>query len=202
MKQKDKIILELIKKYNKNKLLQLIDVGSRDQFFKNQLPKNIRYHSLDVNTKFNPDIVCDISKNIPLKNEVYDILVCSEVLEHIIYPRKVIQELKRIVKKDGIIILTLPNEYNLNLRLQFLFGIQKGCEVPFKNKLWMNHIHRPKVVDAINFYKDYFNLKEIKYSWDSAKGISKTLDPIIQNIFLPISKNLFTTSIIMIGTKK
>jgi len=203
MKQKDKLILKLINQYCKGRDVKVIDIGARDKVFREKLPKNAVYTSLDVDKKFKPDIVGDISKKLHIKSRTYDFLICSEVLEHIIYPRETIKELKRILKDDGMMIITLPNEYNLNLRLQFLFGVQKGCEAPFREKFWMNHIHRPRVIDAINFFKDYFKLKQVLYSWDSDKGgLSFIIDPIVRTIFMPVSKNLFTTSVIMIGTKK
>ena len=201
MKQKDKVTLNLIIKYNKNRKLRLIDIGARDKFIRNSLPRNMKYTSLDVDSSFNPDIVGDIEKKLPIKDKSYDFVVCSEVLEHVVYPRKTIKEFKRILKDDGKIIITLPNEYNLNHRIQFLFGIQKGCEAPFKENLWMMHIHRPRVIDSINFFRDYFNLKEIWHTWDSDKKISRVIDPVIRLIFMPLSPKLFSTSTVMVGTK-
>ena len=74
------------------------------------------------------------------------------------YPKDIIKEIKRIIKKDGLIIITLPNEYNFYLRIKFLLGIQNNTEIPFRKDLWKNHIHRANVNDIINLYKEEFKI--------------------------------------------
>ena len=204
IKSKDLIIIKLIKKYCPDNKIKLIDIGSGDCFIKEKLPKKIEYLSLDIDSKNKPDILCDLNKKLPLKDEIFDVVVCTEVLEHTLYPKDIIKEIKRIIKKDGLIIITLPNEYNFYLRIKFLLGIQNNTEIPFRKDLWKNHIHRANVNDIINLYKEEFKIKEINYSWDSFSGNKFFLitDKIIRNFFLPISKNLFSRSVIMIGNKK
>lgn len=53
------------------------------------------------------DIISDIL-NIPVKNNSFDNVLCSEVLEHIPYPELAIKELSRVLKKGGKLILTAP----------------------------------------------------------------------------------------------
>jgi len=204
MKQKDKIILNLLKKYNKNKNAKVIDVGAGTQPLKYKLPENMSYTSLDIDPQLNPDIVCDLNKKFPVKDKTYDFIICTAVLEHTFYPRKIINEMKRIIKEDGQIILTLPNEFNFYLRLKFLLGMQNNCETPFREDLWKNHIHRASVRDLINFYHECLDVKEIIYSWDSFsdRKFIYPIDKIIRNFLMPFSKNLFARSVIVIGGKK
>lgn len=44
------------------------------------------------------------------KNESFDLIFFLEVLEHLDYPDKALQELSRILKKDGYLILGVPRE--------------------------------------------------------------------------------------------
>jgi len=53
------------------------------------------------------DIVSDIT-NIPVPNDHFDYVLCTEVLEHIPSPHTAISELSRVVKPGGKIILTAP----------------------------------------------------------------------------------------------
>lgn len=46
--------------------------------------------------------------NIPVKNESVDGVIIQAVLEHVINPNKVISEVYRVLKKDGIIIAETP----------------------------------------------------------------------------------------------
>jgi ubiquinone/menaquinone biosynthesis C-methylase UbiE len=53
------------------------------------------------------DIVSDIT-NIPVDNSSFDVVLCSEVIEHVPNPLEALKELARVLKKDGLIILTAP----------------------------------------------------------------------------------------------
>ena len=53
------------------------------------------------------DIISDII-NIPVVNESYDVVLCTEVLEHVPDPYLALKELSRIVKVDGQLIITAP----------------------------------------------------------------------------------------------
>jgi len=53
------------------------------------------------------DYVCDVT-NIPVHNESFDVLLCTEVLEHVPEPIKVIYEFSRILKPGGKLLLTAP----------------------------------------------------------------------------------------------
>ena len=204
MKNKDIQILKLLKKYNKDKILKVIDIGAGSKPLENKVPKNMVYTSLDVDSNCKPDIVCDLDKKLPIKDKTYDFVICTEVLEHTLYPREIIKEIKRITKENGFIIITLPNEYNFYLRLKFLLGIQNNCEVPFREHLWENHIHKPRIQDLIKLYNECFEVKEIVYSWDSFsdKKYLRFIDKIIRIFLMPVSKNLFARSAIMIGKRK
>lgn len=53
------------------------------------------------------DIVSDVI-SIPVKENFFDYVLCTEVLEHIPYPHKAIAEFSRILKPEGKLILTAP----------------------------------------------------------------------------------------------
>lgn len=38
----------------------------------------------------------------------FDVILCTEVIEHILYPNETIKEFSRLLKSDGILILTAP----------------------------------------------------------------------------------------------
>ena len=53
------------------------------------------------------DIISDIT-SIPEPNSSYDAVMCVEVFEHIPQPEKAMQEFSRLLKRNGILILTAP----------------------------------------------------------------------------------------------
>lgn len=68
-----------------------------------------KYYQAD-NISFLP---CDITNPLPFKDAEVDVLYCSEVIEHILDPESFLLELKRVIKPNGYLILTTPNEPNV-----------------------------------------------------------------------------------------
>ncbi|OGW82269.1 MAG: hypothetical protein A3G33_11190 [Omnitrophica bacterium RIFCSPLOWO2_12_FULL_44_17] len=44
----------------------------------------------------------------PFNNGFFDAVICSHILEHLEYPEKVLQELNRVMKRDGLLIVGVP----------------------------------------------------------------------------------------------
>lgn len=53
------------------------------------------------------DIVSDIT-SIPMEDESFDVVLCSEVLEHVPDPVRAVKELTRLLRPGGTLILTAP----------------------------------------------------------------------------------------------
>jgi len=52
-------------------------------------------------------------RSLPFGNGLFDYVVCSEVIEHIPERSRVIGELGRVLKDDGVVILSTPNWWSL-----------------------------------------------------------------------------------------
>jgi len=81
-----------------------LDVGAGSRkyrcFFSN-------YISLDVNEYEGIDIIGD-ANHLPLKDELFSSIVCTAVLEHTKSPRKVVDEIVRVLREDGVFLLYVP----------------------------------------------------------------------------------------------
>ena len=53
------------------------------------------------------DIICDIA-SIPEPNESFDAILCTEVLEHLPEPIAALKEFYRLLKSNGVLVLTAP----------------------------------------------------------------------------------------------
>lgn len=83
---------------------------------KSQLKRSAKY--LEHTRKVDLD-----SERLPYKDESFDLVLISEVLEHVFFPEKVLREAHRVLKKGGYFILTYPNTGSIQLRLSvFLLG--------------------------------------------------------------------------------
>lgn len=63
----------------------------------------------------------DLHTNLPFESESFDLILMTEVLEHLETHFTVLREVSRILKKGGLFIFTSPNAYRLHSRFQFLF---------------------------------------------------------------------------------
>ena len=76
--------------------------------------------NLDIHNKYGADIVFDLNqiykgKNLPFKDDTFDYVYCSHVLEDFIDPIVLIKEFIRICKVKGKIELRTPFETNQEL---------------------------------------------------------------------------------------
>jgi len=67
------------------------------------------------------DYVCDIL-NIPVQNETVDVILCTEVIEHVAYPIDVIKEISRILKSGGTLLITAPLQSGLHQEPYHFYG--------------------------------------------------------------------------------
>ena len=81
-----------------------LDVGAGRGRYRCLFPK---YTSLDVKKSDGVDITGD-AKYLPLRDGSFSSVICTAVLEHIETPWKVVKEIGRVLKKDGLLLLWVP----------------------------------------------------------------------------------------------
>ncbi len=67
-------------------------------------------------------IVQDIDAGISFKNGFFDIVVAGEIIEHIVNTDYFIDEIKRVLKPKGSLVLSTPNVASLGRRIYLLIG--------------------------------------------------------------------------------
>ncbi len=73
--------------------------------------KDIRegYVNLDLVKLEGVDVVCDVNKKLPFKDDYFDEIMAYDILEHVNDMPKVLKELHRILKKGGILRIKVPH---------------------------------------------------------------------------------------------
>lgn len=79
---------------------------------------NSQFHSTRVNLE---------NDSIPFEEGIFDLVICNQVLEHLKNYQKIINDMIRVTKIGGYIILGIPNLAHLINRIYLLFGIQPMC---------------------------------------------------------------------------
>ena len=97
----------------------ILEVGCGDgSFTRNLAEHSSRVTAVDIsasqiarNARAHPEIKFlqhDISEPFPFENQVFDVIWCSEVLEHLFEPAFALREMHRLLKPNGRLLVTVP----------------------------------------------------------------------------------------------
>jgi len=93
---------------------EIIELGAN---YSNYIIKNSK--KLDIK---NADCVHDLNKGLPFKNNSVDNIIACEIIEHMHSPYSFLAEIKRVLKRGGVLILTTPNICCLKNRIKIFLG--------------------------------------------------------------------------------
>jgi 2-polyprenyl-3-methyl-5-hydroxy-6-metoxy-1,4-benzoquinol methylase len=109
------------------------------------------------------NILCGDLLHTPFKPNVFDIVLCSQVIEHIFQDRFLLEELAKVLKPEGLLILGTPNE---------------GCLMAYiRNHFFERNIM--KNTDHLRFYRETVIRRKIE-----AAGFT-ILEVMRENWFFP-----------------
>jgi SAM-dependent methyltransferase len=132
--------------------------------------------------------VCDVTKKLPFDDASLDYIVLAEVIEHLRNPYQVMQELSRILRPGGKIVLSTPNILNLRSRMRFVF---EGCWDFFREPTLENSTNPNGVIFNLHLIPwryheleyllidSHFKIDTVSTSVYDSKGLS-FLKPLIQ----------------------
>jgi SAM-dependent methyltransferase len=124
------------------------------------------------------DTIVGDAFDLPFKNKTFEYCILAEVLEHLYHPYKMFQEIYRVLKGNGKIILTTPNSYDLFRWLRF----------------WLF----PKKVFTRKNYRKYLGAHSHLMFWDPLSLCNMLYDHgfevkeiVTKNIGIPILRRFF-----------
>jgi len=98
-------------------LLKVLDVGAADGYLSYKLIKvGYNVYPLDLSPTrirrmkeiYGIDGVLGSIENIPFSDKTFDIVIAAEILEHLTEMWKGIKEIERVVKEDGLVVISIP----------------------------------------------------------------------------------------------
>lgn len=114
------------------KKLTILDVGGRVQPYRQLFGRRIhKYVALDPIYQGPIDIV-GLGESLPFKNRVFDTVICTQVLTYVFNPQLFIDEIHRVLKIGGVLLLSVPAFFpkHHDERWRFLPG---GLEILLHN---------------------------------------------------------------------
>ena len=115
-------ILKIINKLSSGSIL---DVGCMDDYLIKRLPERFDYYGIDDEPLCRHDRIVKEKFEDYVKNKKFDIVLSTEVLEHLANPVEAIKNFKKISKK--YILISVPNEPFFSIFRLF---------VPAREHLW------------------------------------------------------------------
>lgn len=123
----------LMKHYvNNKKGKKLLDIGCADGSFAALLQKRFGFDSYGID--ISPKVVKrarlngikarvgNLSEKLPYKKCMFDVVIMCEVIEHIFDTDFLLNEVYRVMKKNGLLFITTPNVASFTSRVKLIFG--------------------------------------------------------------------------------
>lgn len=80
--------------------------------------------------KYNNQKTGNVEEELPYQNNEFDTVYLGELIEHVSNPGKVLSEINRILKKDGVLIIDTPNAYNFKKLIKYLLQREENLGDP------------------------------------------------------------------------
>ncbi len=108
-----------------------LDVGGGRERGTYKLSEGINRVVIDINAAHRPHILADV-RSIPVKSHSADCVRCTELLEHVEYPEDVVEEISRVLKPGGALVLSVPFIANVHADPQ---DFQRFTDVKLRSML-------------------------------------------------------------------
>jgi SAM-dependent methyltransferase len=91
---------------------EVLDVGCEDSPYRDWMPGASGYVGLDVSPGPKVDVVVSPDGTWPLPDHRFDVVLCTQVLEHVRFTEHTLSEIHRVTRPGGNLILSVPFIYN------------------------------------------------------------------------------------------
>lgn len=90
------------------------DIDKEGKKYRDYFYNATKYTTSEVSSKFGCDLILDVTNMSEILNETYDCVFCIGVLEHVFECRKGLEEITRILKRGGTLIVGFPFNQRLH----------------------------------------------------------------------------------------
>jgi 2-polyprenyl-3-methyl-5-hydroxy-6-metoxy-1,4-benzoquinol methylase len=166
---------------------KIVDLGSSEGELHKAMEGFFGSKIISVDILGKPDIEADFNKRLPIPSGSIDSVIASEVIEHLDSPLNFLLECKRIVKKQGRIIITTPNSLSI---AEFQGLISKEKPLDYTGHLYgWNKITFERLIDRARLKVKKF--KHISFFWNRNylfRTIANLIPVLRPNLFFVLVK--------------
>jgi len=170
-KENHRKIVELAKRYFLDKNARLLDLGSGDGLLLERVVnatkiKNVHCVELEkkhVNslTKYGFKVKSfDLNKKFPYKDNSIDYVIANQIIEHLYFTDQFLDEIYRVLKPEGMLILSTTNLVALHSRIMILLGFMPNSLHP--SRYIVGTMIKKKGNNPLFGHKSVFSAKALK----------------------------------------
>lgn len=152
-------------------------------------------------------LIHNLENGLPptLMNVQYDVVVCSHVLEHIVYPKQLLMDINKVLKPGGRLLIALPNIMHYKSRFKLMrgdFEYQEAGIWDYTHVKWYTFKSSQRLVQDFGFKVDeaYVTGKLPFYSLFK-KLFPEKLNNKLYQVLTKFSKGFFGYQIVICASK-
>lgn len=145
---------------------KVLDIGARDGTLTRYYVEGNDVLAIDIDDKALKKCAklgvrvkkMDINKGIQIE-ETFDVIVLGEVLEHLIFPGKILSQITQLLSKNGLFLGSVPNLTYVRDRIGFLFG---KYPLAMRDKTHLHHFTYSRLKNILQTY--FENVKIVAFA--------------------------------------
>lgn len=167
---------------------KILSVGCGEGYLLNKIDKGevwgidlsgeaIKRAKEKLKNKKNMNLLVADASEMPFKEKSFDKVECSEVVEHVLDPRKLIKEITRVSGDQAIIVFTIPNEDLINrikraLSSLHLFSLLLK-DIPKKQEWHLHNLNYKNFLSIINRVLSIEKKQAVPFNWFPVRYVIK-----------------------------
>lgn len=182
------------KHYSANKGARLLDIGCNDGVYARKYCERFEIdfdnaYGVDYNehkikslprARFKQHDI-DVLLSLPYENNYFDLIIMNQVLEHTKNISHIISDINRVLKKDGLFVVSVPNLAALHSRFLLLFG-----EMPFAIQGMDAHV-RGFTMKALKRYVEEYNFECLDFTGGGLYPLTGHITRVLGRFFPQLS---------------
>lgn len=104
---------------------------------------------------------------LDLPDESFDRIICTEVLEHVVDPVEILQQIRRLLRPAGRAVITFPNDRLINRAKRLVHKCKLTILPPLRNLSWGGdryHLHIWRIREMHELLSRHFRVETVRFA--------------------------------------